>query len=169
VHGWERGHELQAGIEQRVGVPFEMMGLSVPAGAVALGHNRVALATTYYGTEWVGRYTGFAQEAGLEVVGSQSFVDQGHYETDEAAFAASFDGFAPSFVADSIAAVAAEFPDAQAIVVPGIPARLLDVVPGLEQRIGRPVVSYYAIWWRCLARLGIKPDASGHGALLDSL
>lgn len=169
VHGWNEGLELQAEIEQRVGVPFEMMGLSVPAGVLALGHTEVALATTYYGAEWVSRYAAFAQEAGLRIVGSQSFVDQGHYASEESAFAASFDGFAASFVAESIAAVGDRYPEAEAIVVPGIPARLVDVLPDLEERTGRPVVSYFAIWWRCLARLGSNSPVARPGALLSLL
>ncbi len=169
VHGWRGGRRLQAEIEQRVGVPFEMMGLSVPAGALALGHREVALATTYYGTEWVGRYTAFTEEAGLRIVGSQSFVDQGHYESEESAWAASFDGFAPSFVADSIAAVGDHHPEAEAIVVPGLPAPLVDLLPGLEERMGRPIVGSFAIWWRCLARLGWAGSTTGRGALLELL
>lgn len=158
VHGWHAGQELRAGIERRVGVPFEMMGLSVPAGVLALGHHDVALATTYYDNEWTARYTAFATEAGIQVLGAQSFVDQGHYSSDEAAFEASFDGFDPAFVADSIAAVAASHPQAQAILVPGIPAQLLRVLPALEAQTGRPVVSYFAIWWRCLTRLHTSPQ-----------
>ena len=169
VHGWRGGLELQTEIEERVGVPFEMMGLSVPAGVLALGHREVALATTYYGAEWVRRYTAFAEEAGLRIVGSQSFVDQGHHPSEEAAFEASFDGFDVSFVADSITAVGDHHPEAEAIVVPGIPVHLVDIVPELEDRTGRPIIGYYAIWWRCLARLGSTSGASGRGSLLDLL
>ena len=42
AHGWHARRELQDNIEQRIGVPFEMMGLSVPAGLHALGTRRVA-------------------------------------------------------------------------------------------------------------------------------
>ncbi len=47
AHGWRSGQALQAFIKESAGVPFEMMGLSVPNGVLALGHQRVAMATTY--------------------------------------------------------------------------------------------------------------------------
>ncbi len=168
AHGWDAGRALQDSIEADAGVPFEMMGLSVPSGVLALGHRRVALATTYYGPEWADRYRNFAQEAGLEVVGAQSFVDQGRFETHEASWAASFETFEPSFVCSSIEETARRSPSAEAILVPGLPGRLLGEVAELEAAIDRPVVSYFAIWWRCLLRLGERP-LDGSGQLLTSM
>ena len=42
AHGWRGGSELQQRITDRIGV----MGLSVPAGVLAMGARRVVLATT---------------------------------------------------------------------------------------------------------------------------
>lgn len=166
VHGWERGNELQAEITNRIGVPFEMMGLSVPAGVLATGARSAALGTTYYDPEWVARYTRFATEAGIEVVGSQSFTDQGRFATHDEAWRASFQGFEPDFVIASILEVAEAHPAAEAILVPGMPGRILEHVPAAEDEIGRPIVSYYAIWWRCLGHLGRRPVVPA-GRLLD--
>lgn len=165
AHGWQAGSVLRDRIEERVGLPFEMMGLSVPQAALALGLKRVALATSYYDQVWVGRYTGFVTEAGLDVVHSESFVDQGLFPTHEEAWAASFDGFTSAAMVETIRRVAAASPDIDGIVVPGLPGRFLDSVADLETEIGKPVVSYYSIWWRCLSRLGLAPIA-GHGAVM---
>ena len=168
VHGWVDGQSMQARIAAGVGIPFEMMGLSLPAGCHALGTTRVALATTYYGPEWVARYTGFAEGSGLDVAGSASFTDQGRFATHADAWAASFDGFDPAFTIESIIDVGRAFPDAEAVLVPGIPGRILAQVPDAENELGRPIVSYYSIWWKCLARVG-RVASRPAGRLLDSL
>ncbi|MEM7094153.1 MAG: hypothetical protein AAF567_14205 [Actinomycetota bacterium] len=158
VHGWTGGEQLRQRIEDRCGRPFEMMGLSVPAGVHAVGGSSVALATTYYGDEWVARYRAFAEEAGLRVVGAQSFTDQGHFADADTAFAAAFELFPDALIEASLVEVAEAHPDAEVIMVPGIPGRFVHLVPDLERRIGKPIVGYFAIWWRCLQRLGIAPD-----------
>jgi len=168
AHGWTRGLELQQRITNTAGVPFEMMGLSVPAGVHAVGARRVALATTYYDPAWVERYSTYATEAGLEVIGSQSFTDQGRFPSHADAWEASFNGFDPAFCVDSIVEAANAHRDAEAILVPGIPGRILDLVPVAEAEIGRPIISYFSIWWRCLQHLGRRPEQPA-GALLDTL
>jgi maleate cis-trans isomerase len=165
AHGWDAGNMLRSEIEQRIGVPFEMMGLSVPAGALALGMKRLALATTYYGPEWVARYIAFLDEAGLETIHEESFVDQGVFSTHEAAWAESFDGFHPHQVVETIRQVAARAGDVDGIVLPGLPCRFLDRIQSRDEELGLRVVSYYAIWWKCLERLGLRGD-HGNGALV---
>ena len=168
AHGWERGNELQQGITDRIGVPFEMMGLSVPAGVHALGARRVVLATSYYNPAWVERYTGFAAEAGLEVVGAQGFVDQGRYATDDEAWEASFAGLDPEDSIASVVEAGQSFPDVDAVLAPGMPGRILEHVPAAEAELGVPIVSYFSIWHRCLSHLGRRP-ARPAGRLLDLL
>ena len=51
---------------------------------VGAGHNGLTTAA-------------FLAKAGLDVVGSQSFTDQGRFATHEDAWTASFDGFDPAF------------------------------------------------------------------------
>lgn len=155
AHGWHAGSALATRIESEIGVPFEMMGLSVPIAATALSATRVALATSYYSPQWVERYTRFLADAGLQVVGGESFVDQGLFPTHDDAFEASFAGFEADVIIRSIEQVAQRHPDAECIVVPGLPCRFLHAVAALEGNIEKPVVSYYAIWWRCLTRLGL--------------
>lgn len=167
AHGWVGGLELQQRITDRIGVPFEMMGLSVPAGVHALGARRVVLATTYYPDAWEARYRAFATETGLEVVGSQNFVDQGRFATDDDAWEASFAGFDPAFSMASIVEAGEAHPEADAVLVPGMPGRILELVPDAEEALGRPIVSYFSIWWRCLAHLDRAPEHPA-GRLLDS-
>ncbi|NOX30827.1 MAG: hypothetical protein GXP35_12395 [Actinobacteria bacterium] len=157
AHGWAGGNTLQQRIEDRIEIPFEMMGLSVPAAAIALGAKRIAMPTTYYNPEWVARYTEFATDAGLEVVATESFVDQGVFETNEQAWAASFVGFSPNVLASTIGAIATNNPGVDCILMPGLPGRFLEHVSTMEADVGVPVVSYFSIWWRCLNRLGIEP------------
>ena len=168
AHGWTAGHALQQRITDRVGIPFEMMGLSVPAGVHALDAKRVALATTYYDVEWVARYTAFAEEAGLEVLGSVGFVDQGRIASPADAWAASFEGFEPELSIASIVEVARRFPDADAVLVPGMPGPILGRVAAAEAELDRPIVSYFSIWWKCLGHLG-RAASRPAGRLLDSL
>ncbi len=168
AHGWDGGTTLRASIEERIGVPFEMMGISVPAAALALGVRRVTVPTTYYGPAWVERYTSFLRETGLEVAHEESFVDQGAYPTHEASWEASFRGFEPEQIVASIRTAVADHPETDGVLVPGLPCRLLDHVAALEAELGLPVVSYFSIWWRCLERLGRSPGP-GHGRLLDLL
>ena len=167
AHGWSAGQELQRRITERIGIPFEMMGLSVPAGIHALGARRVALATTYYDPEWVDRYTGYAEESGLEVLGSASFTDQGRFGSHAEAWSASFQGFDPAFSIESIIEVGRAFPEAEAVLVPGMPGRILDLVPDAEAELDRPIVSYFSIWWRCLSHLGRAANRPA-GRLLNS-
>lgn len=168
VHGWADGQAMQARIAARAGTPFEMMGLSLPAACHALGTTRVALATTYYGPEWVARYSTYAAQSGLDVEGSASFTDQGRFATHADAWSASFNGFEPEFTIDSILEVGRAFPDADAVLVPGMPGRILGLVPDAEAQLDRPIVSYYSIWWRCLSHLGRVANRPS-GRLLDSL
>ena len=157
VHGWERGSELQQSISDRLGVPFEMMGLSVPAGVHALRATRVAVACVYYPTGYTAHYSAFLTGAGLEVVGARSFVDQGLSDDVDTVWAQSFEGFEPALVMDSIIEVGERFPEAEAIVVPGIPGKILSLIPAAETAIGTPIVSYYALWWKCLTHLQHPP------------
>lgn len=142
-----------------------MMGLSVVQAIHAIGAQSVALATGYYDQTWVRRYAEFVTESGLHITSDQSFTDQGHFTTADDAFAASFDGFSDDMVSASIRQLAEDDPAADAILVPGMPGPILPLVPTLENTIGRPVISYFAIWWKARARLGLGP-LHDHGRLL---
>ncbi len=168
AHGWRAGVDLESRIADATGTPLVMMGLSVPAGVHHLGGRQVAMATTYYGPAWIERYTAFATEAGLEVLGQASFVDQGHYPDHDASWSASFGVLDPDLVAESLTAAAADHPRADALLVPGMPGPILPMVPEIEAAIGRPVVSYFAAWWRCLRHLGIEVGDSA-GRLLATV
>lgn len=157
VHGWEPGSKLQQAITDRVGVPFEMMGLSVPAAVHALEATRVAVACVYYPTDYIVRYSAFLEGAGLEVVGAQNFVDQGFFPDMDTVWTQSFEGFEPALVIDSIIEVGQRYPEAEAIVVPGIPGKILSHIHAAEKAIGKPIVSYHALWWKCLLHLRHRP------------
>jgi len=165
VHGWAEANELRERIERTSGAPFEMMGLSVVQAVHAFGASTVAMATGYYDQSWIDRYSDFVTGSGLEISSAQSFADQGHFPTAEAAFEASFHGFSDDLIAASIQEVADNDPTADVILVPGMPGRILRLIPGLESSVGRPVASYFSIWWKGRSRLGLA-GVSGFGQLL---
>lgn len=129
VHGWDRANELRGRIERSSGTPFEMMGLSVVQAVHAFGASTVALATGYYDQSWVARYSEFVTDSGLEISSAQSFTDQGHFPSAEAAFEASFVGFSHDLIVASIQEVADSDPTADVILVPGMPGRILTLIP----------------------------------------
>lgn len=165
VHGWPGANELRARIEDATGVPFEMMGLSVIQAVLALDAATVAMATGYYDQSWIDRYSTFVTGSGLEISSAQSFAEQGHFPSPEAAFEASFIGFRHELVAASILEVAETDTAADLILVPGMPGTILPIVPELEGSIGRPIVSYFSIWWKARSRLGLT-GLDGFGELL---
>ena len=165
VHGWVGANELRERIERTCGAPFEMMGLSVVQAVHAFGASRVAMATGYYDQNWINRYSDFVTGSGLEISSAQSFAEQGHFPSAEAAFEASFHGFSGELIEASIQQVAASDLNADVILVPGMPGRILELIPGLEASIDRPVVSYFSIWWKGRSRLGMAA-VNGLGRLL---
>lgn len=164
IHGWDGAEQVRSRIEASCGVAFEMMGQSVIEAIHAIGAKRVALAAVYYGDEWIERYSEFVTGSGLTISTTQSFTDQGHFPSSEEAFAASFEPLSEELVRASLRQLADEDPDADAILVPGMPGTILPLIPELEREIGRPVISYFAIWWKARRRLGLAP-IDGHGAL----
>ncbi len=165
MHGWHRATQIQQSISDRIGAPFEMMGLAPTTGVMALGTTRVAVASAYYPLEWTERYCAFLIEAGLDIVGTQDFFGQGLVADREAAWAQSFIGFEPGLVIDSVVKVGESFPEAEAIIVPGKPGTFIHLLADAEAAIDRPIVSYHALWWQCLSHLGLTP-ARPSGRLL---
>ena len=145
-----------------------MMGLAVPSGVHALGATRVAVAGVYYPTDYGVRYSAFLTGAGLEVVGAQNLVDQGRFPDPATVWAQSFDGIEPTMIVDSIIEVGERFPEAEAVVVAGVPGRIVSHISAAETALGKPIVSYHALWWKCLQHLGLGPATPG-GKLLDLL
>lgn len=165
VHGWDGAQALRARIEDSAGIPFEMMGLAVVQAVHAVGASTVAMGTGYYDEAWVGRYSAFVEDSGLRITSAQGFADQGHFESQQAAWDASFVGFEDEMLSASFGQVATDDPNADAVLVPGMPGRILPLIPGIEAVADRPVISYFAIWWMCRERLGL-PALTGHGQLL---
>lgn len=61
-------------------------------------------------------------------------------------------------------------PQADALLLAGGSWISAEAIPILEQEFGRPVLTNPACsWWAAMKQVGLKPDRSGHGRLLDSL
>ena len=59
-------------------------------------------------------------------------------------------------------------PEAEAVVVAGVPGRIVSHISAVETALGKPIVSYNALWRKCLQHLGHGPATRG-GKLLDLL
>ncbi|MFC1928814.1 hypothetical protein ACFLWC_02265 [Chloroflexota bacterium] len=73
-------------------------------------------------------------------------------------------------VEKAIRLVSQNAPGADCILVTGGGMRLLDIVEGLEEEVGKPIIGGdLSLYWGILRRLGIKEGVKGHGRLLANL
>ncbi len=165
-------------IGDRFETPFHMAGMCLVEGLRALNAEKIALNSVYYWPDWRDGITRFLREAGFNVVYSGNFVDQGFYATQEECNDQTWI-FAGELAEKSMTYVAEQALDADAIVINGmpnwrrpgdnLPKRALYYIPGLEEKIGKPIVaSDTALYWRIFKTLGLQPVGS-HGRLLSSL
>ena len=103
----------------------------------------------------------------VNVFGASGFVDQGRRPSYEAAWEAAFDPEAELAI-ESIIEAGKAHPEAEAVLAPGMPGRILDLVPAAEAELGGPIVSYFSVWRNCLQHLGRRPERPA-GQLLDSI
>jgi len=157
THGYRAATALSESIEKSCTVPFEMLGLSLPLAARALGCETIAIAGVYYDRTWTQMFVDFLTEAGLTVLYAKGFVTQGIFRDDKTVFETSMHGFAWREIESSILTAREASPAAECIMVPGMPAPFLAEVPAMEARVGCPVIGYYALYRRILLRLGLKP------------
>ncbi len=154
-----------------------MAGYCVVEALRALGARRIALNSVYYWPDWRDGYARFLREAGFELAYVGNFVDQGFFATQQECNDCIwiFDG---ELAEKSMAYVAEQAPDVDAIVVngmpnfrraDGLPQRIVSLDRALEAAIGKPIVSSdTALYWRIYKTLGTAPIGN-HGQLLSSL
>lgn len=157
--------------------PFHMAGLCLVEALEHLGINSVALNSVYYWPDWRDGVARFLRSADLDLVYAGNMVDLGLYETQEEVNALTWI-FPGDKAVESIRRTAERAPNAQAIVIngmpnwrgeDGIPERTLHRVEEMEAAVGLPIISSdIALYWRIFKTLGIKPTEAP-GRLLSSL
>lgn len=152
VHGWRGGCQLEESIERAIGLPFEMMGLSLVRACRDLGVETVAVCTVYYARDWMDSHTAFLDEAGIKALYSGSFSELGILEQITMLESCrGHDLCGKEALIETVRRCGKKAPTAQAV---------LDFVSELETLTGRPVFSYPALYARVLKRLGLPGDAA---------
>ncbi len=157
--------------------PFHMAGMCLVEGLHRLNVSRIAVNAVYFWPDWRDGIVRFLRSADFEIVHAGNFVDQGFYETQEEVNGKHWI-FPGDLALKSMTRVAEQAPEAEAIVVTGmpnwrrgdgLPQRTVSRVTELEAAVGKPIVSSdFALYWAIFQSLGIAP-AGDHGKLLATL
>ncbi len=157
--------------------PFHMAGMCLVEGLRELNAEKIAVNSVYYWPDWRDGIVRFLKEAGFDVLYYGNFVDQGFYQNIEAVNACTWI-FPGELAQKSMRYVAEQAPDADAIVIngmpnwrraDGLPQRTVSLVADMESAIGVPVVSSdFALYWNIFKSLGVAPQTAP-GRLLSTL
>jgi maleate cis-trans isomerase len=161
--------------------PFHMAGMCLVEGLRELNVEKIALNSVYYWPDWRDGIARFLKQAGFDLLYYGNFVDLGLYDTQDRVNEQVW--IFPGEMAErSMLRVAELAPDAEAVVVNGMPNfRGADGLPrrvvslavslanDLEAAIGKPIVaSDLALYWRIFKTLGVGPIGD-RGRLLSTL
>jgi len=169
--------EFTARLSDTYDTPFHMAGMTLIDAVQELGFERVALNSVYYWPDWRDGLTGFLRSGGLDVQYSGNFVDLGMLETQEDCNSRHW-CFPESFAVESVVRTAEQAPDADVILINGMPnfrnddglaERALHHIEAMEAAVGKPVVaSDTTLYWAMLRTIGVKPTFAP-GTLLQRL
>lgn len=136
------------------GVPASSTSAAFAAALAHLGITRVAIAASYP-QDVADLFVDYLADAGAEVVA------MGSSDIDTAAEVGTLE---PDEVI--ALAVAQDHPDAEALLVPDTAMHTLAVVPALEDRLGKPVLTANQVTiWQGLRLAGVTPSSPRLGAL----
>lgn len=154
VYGPEGAEEQVDQLAQVTGVPTSSTSRAYLAALAALGLTRVAVAASY--PDDVARlFADYLASAGVDVV---SFSSAG-IDT-----AAEVGELSPGQV--TALATEHDHPDAQALLIPDTAMRTLAVLPGLESRLGKPVLTANQVTiWEGLRLAKVRRYSARLGAL----
>lgn len=157
--------------------PFHMAGMCLVEGLRELNADKIAVNSVYYWPDWRDGIVRFLKQAGFEVCYFGNFVDQGFYPTQQQVNDLTWI-FPGDLAGKSMSYVSEQAPDADAIVVTGmpnwrrvdgLPQRAVSLIQNLEAAAGKPVVaSDIALYWRIFKTLGVAPE-DRRGSLLATL
>jgi len=167
VHGWDGANDLERKIEGKIGKPFEMMGLSLPRVCREMGIGSVSVCTVFFTEDWTNAYRKFLENTGLKVlfIGSFSELDI----LDQVTMLESCQGHdicTKQTMIDTVARCCERAPDAEAVLLAGLPCPQLDMLDELEAQAGKPVISYPALYSRILKRLSLSAKP-GFGSMFN--
>jgi len=157
--------------------PFHMAGMCLVEGLRELNVEKIALNSVYYWPDWRDGIARFLKQAGFDLLYYGNFVDLGLYDTQDRVNEQIWI-FPGEMAQRSMLRVAELAPDAEAIVVngmpnfrgdDGLPRRFVNLADDLEGQLGKPIVaSDLALYWRIFKTLGVAP-VGRHGRLLSTL
>ncbi|MEU4435018.1 maleate cis-trans isomerase [Nocardia rhamnosiphila] len=154
VFGPDGAREQVRGLAEAAGVPASSTSFAFVSAARALGVDRVAVAASY--PDEVARlFADFLADAGITVVafrsaGIETAAEVGTLTTEQVLELA----------------VANDHPDAQALLIPDTAMHTLEVLPRLEEALGKPVLTANQVTiWEGLRLIGATPILSSLGAL----
>lgn len=157
--------------------PLHMAGYCLVEALRDMNIEKIAINSVYFWPDWRDGVARFLKQAGFDVVWFGNFVDQGFYATQQEVNDCTWI-FSHELAKKSIQRVAELAPNAQAIVIngmpnwrdpSGIPRRAVSYISMFEGVIGKPVISSdTALYWRIFKTLGVAPVGT-HGRLLSSL
>lgn len=154
VYRWDGAHEQVEKLAAAAGKPASSTSFAFVRAAEALGLRRVAVAASY--PEDVARYfVEFLATGGIEIVSMTSAgIDT----------AAEVGRLSPEAVVHL--AVRHDHPAADAVLIPDTAMRTLGVIPEIEQRLGKPVLTANQVTiWEGLRLAGQVPRVDQLGAL----
>lgn len=157
VYGPKGVEEQISALAAAAGVPASSTSAAFAAAIDHLGVSRVAVAASYP-QDVASLFVDFLDAAGAEVVAMASA------DIDTAAEVG-------TLTAEQVIelAVAHDHPEAQALLVPDTAMHTLAVVPGLESRLGKPVLTANQVTiWQGLRLVGVTPSAAQLGALFQA-
>jgi maleate cis-trans isomerase len=164
-------------VSDKYETPLHMAGMCLVEGLRELNVEKVALNSVYYWPDWRDGIARFLRNAGFDLVYVGNFVDQGFYPSQRQVNDLTWI-FPGSLAEKSMMYVAEQAPEADAIVVngmpnfrrdDGVPQRMVSLEVDLEARVEKPIVSSdTALYWRIYKTLGIAPRGT-HGQLLSTL
>lgn len=144
--------ELGRRLSAECGVPVVLNGVAVLDTLQRLACRRVAVACPYYSPQWKEGFVQFLEQQGLQVVGAQTFVEQGLFANQEQV-AASHYGFSEEVVRESVRRTRAGAREAEALLITGSGVRTLRWLDAMEHELGLPLVSADGVLYRSVMRL----------------
>ncbi len=154
VFGPDGARDQVTKVAAAAGVPASSTSIAFVDALRHLGLGRVAVAASYP-HDVAGHFVRFLSAYGVEVVamGSHGIVTAAEVGTLE-----------PQQVLDMV--VAADHPDAQAVLVPDTAMHTLAIVDELEAAVGKPVLTANQVTvWKGLQLIGRVPATPGLGRL----
>lgn len=154
VYGPEGACEQIAQLASAAGVPASSTSAAFIDALAHLGITRVAVAASYP-QDVATLFVDYLTAAGVEVVA------MGSSDIDTAAEVGTL---SPEQVVEL--AVSRDHPEAQALLVPDTAMRTLAVIPELESRLDKPVLTANQVTiWQALRLAGARPTSSALGTL----